>query len=83
MKRKILSFIKNPVYRIRTMLVLTCLFLFLFPFIGWNPLLILWTISLCFVVYELRHSKIRFFYIGIIVVFIAMIVFNLVMRFRA
>ncbi len=56
-------------------------FMFLFPLLGWNPLLILWTVNACLSCREACHSKMRYLHVAMALVFLAMILINFSMFF--
>lgn len=54
-------------------------FALLIPLCGWNPLLILWTINAFLCYKETQHSKIRFFYVILGILFLFLTILNLSM----
>lgn len=52
---------------------------FFIPFVGWNPILLLWTVNAYLSYREEPYSKIRFVYIAVIFLFSIVMILNLSM----
>ncbi len=60
--------------------LISCVLIFLFPILGWNPLIVLWIINCAIVYKETDSKKVRIFCIVLAAVFAAMIIINVCMK---
>lgn len=76
------TWIRNSHKRNHLFAWLAFVFIFLFPVLGWNPLLLLWTINACFSYKEAGNSKIRYIHALLAVIFTLLLVSNLIVRIK-
>lgn len=73
----------DPTYRSRVFGLTAGILLFLIPILGWNPLLLLWAVHLCFSYRETSSRPIRIFYCALVLLLAALILRNLIVGFYA
>jgi hypothetical protein len=57
------------------------LFVFLVPFLGWNPVLLLWIAQMSIGYKTHKAHKMRFIYASLAIIFTILVVFNCITRF--
>ena len=75
--RSVRNVLLNKETRYWLFTVLTILALILVPYVGWNPILIMWAINAVCSYRETKESKFRFVHIGVAATFVILICVNL------
>ena len=75
-----IKWILNPRQRYCIFAFISCGFAFLYPLVGWNPILLLWIVNAFFAYRETRLSKIRFIHVAIALILAILVLINLLTR---
>lgn len=78
--KKYAKWFLTPNHRYYIFTLLSIGLIFLFPLVGWNPILIFWIINACLAYREQKLSKIRFVHIAIAFILIILVMLNIIMR---
>lgn len=68
--------LQDASYRNSAITILSCLFIFIFPAVGFYPLLLLWFVHLCFLFHKNVHHRIRIFYAFMIICVFALLLID-------
>ncbi len=80
MFKKYANWIFNPNRRYHIFTLLSFGLILLYPFFGWNPILILWIVNAALAYKEHKSSKFRFVHFTIALLLSILVLSNIVMR---